>query len=127
LAKLTTISGADIEFQPGSVAAVTDHDVETGQAVTTLYGLGAGRVEIAETVEGFLTRIGVLQKFAKLTRPDGSPIWVNAQAVGLVRAPLPDEGPDSARAVVSIAGLHQAIRETPAEATEAIDAHGGDI
>lgn len=58
------------------------------------------------------TEISVQSKpVARLTRPDGSPIWVDAAAVDFVRAPLSNEYPASVRSVLELGSLRQPIRE----------------
>jgi len=56
--------------------AVADHDADTLQAVTTVYGLTDGRVRLTEIPEGFLAKIGVAQSFVKsraqMTHSSGS-------------------------------------------------------
>lgn len=125
MADLTTTDGLQFHFDPGAVTAVADHDADTLQAVTTVYGLIDAPLRVAESARGFLTRIGVAASFAKLTRVNGTFIWVNCAAVTVVRASDPDEYPPSARALVSVGGLTQAVRETPAEVKGVVNAHGG--
>ena len=127
MADLITMDELQFHFDPGAVTAVADHDADTLQAVTTVYGLTDGRVRIAESAEGFLTRIGVGSSFAKLTRVNGTFIWVNCAAVTVVRSPVPDEYPPSARAIVLVGGLTQAVKETPFEVKQAVNARGGKL
>ena len=63
MASLTTLEGLRFFFDKGAVTAVADHDIDTQEDVTTVYGLTAGRLRLAETPEGFLSRIGVLANF----------------------------------------------------------------
>lgn len=127
MADLTTVDGFRYSFEPGAVVAVTDRAVETGAAVTCVYGLTPAPLRIAETVDGFLARIGVSAGFVRLTRADGSPIWVCAAAVSSLRAPLPDEYADSVRAVITAGGLTQGVEEEPDAARAAIDSRGGKL
>ena len=127
MANLTTIDGLQVHFDPAAVTAMADHDVDTGQAATMVYGLSAGAYRIAETVDGFLTRIGVIKTFAELTRTNGTPIWVNAKAVATVRPPLPGEYAPGAASVVTVGSLTQAVTEAPAAVVQAVNAHGGQL
>ena len=127
MAELTTIEGLVFHFNAGAVTAVADHDADTLQAVTTVYGVTDGQLRIGESVGGFLRRIGVAGSFAKLTRVNGTFIWVNSGAVTAVRASDPDEYPASARALVSVGTLTQAVRETVAEVMRVVNAHGGKL
>jgi len=122
---LTTVDGYQITFSAKAVAMLTDHDASTGQVVTCVYGVTKGILHIEESVQNFLQRISMTNKFAQLTRPNGSPVWINASAVSSIRAPLPDEYVDAVNAVISIESLNQGVTETPAEATTLINEHGG--
>jgi hypothetical protein len=125
VAELTTIDGLQFHFDPGAVTAVADHDADTLQAVTTVYGLTDGRVRLAETPEGFLARIGVASSFVRLTRPNDTFIWVNCAAVTVVCSPPADQYPVAAKALVTVGTLTQAVRETPGAVKEAVNARGG--
>jgi hypothetical protein len=124
---LTTVDGYQITFSAKAVAMLTDHDASTGQAVTCVYGITKGVLHIEEGVQEFLQRISMTKKFAQLTRPNDSPVWMNAGAVASVRAPLPNEYVDAVNAVVSIGSLFQGVTETPAEAVKLINAQGGSL
>jgi hypothetical protein len=127
MADLTTVDGFRYSFMPGAVVAVTDREVGTGAAVTCVYGITPTPLRIAETVDGFLARIGVSAGFVRLTRADGSPIWVCAAAVSSLRGSLPDEYADSVRAVITAGGLTQGVEEDPDAVKAAIDARGGKL
>jgi len=127
MADLTTTDGSTVHFDPGAVTAVADHDADTGDAVTTVYGLSAGLYRIGEAVDGFLTRIGVAASFVRLTRLDGTFIWANVKAVQTVRTPLVDEYGPQAQAVVAIGSLTQAVTQTPDEVKQIVNAQGGKL
>lgn len=109
MAMLTTVSGDEAAFDPDNVAVVTPND-EGGAAV---YGISKGAVMITENPAAFIARLGIATKLAKLTRPDGSPVWIKGAAVSSLRAPLRDEYPPEAHAVIVTGPLTQAVRETP--------------
>lgn len=125
MADLTTIDGLQFHFDPSVVTAVADHDADTLDAVTTVYGLSDRPLRLAETAEGFLARIGVAQTFAKLTRLNDTFIWVNCVAVTVIRSPLPYEYAAVAQAVVSVGALTQAVKETLNQVKEVVNARGG--
>jgi len=127
VADLTTLDGLHFHFDPSVVTAVADHDADTLQAVTTVYGLTAAPVRIAATPHGFLARIGVAPSFVRLTRPDDTFVWVNCTAVTVVHSPPPDLYPGTTRSLVSVGGLVQAVKETPGEVKRAVNAHGGKL
>ena len=51
---------------------------------------------------------------AKLTRPDGEPVWVNAAAAISVRTPLPGEYAPTVKTVIKLGRSQQGVRETVA-------------
>ena len=127
MASLTTVDGSQISFDPSAVTAVADRDADTGDAVTTVYGLTGGRVRITESVHAFLRRIKVEANFGRLTRPNGTFVWINSKAVISVRPPQDGEyGPDI-HAVVSVGTLTQAVKQTPAEVARIVKAHHGNL
>jgi hypothetical protein len=123
VADLTTVDGLQFSFDPAAVSAVTDRDPDTGAADTCVYGITAGFVKIRETVNGFLGRLGIAGKFAKLTKPNGAPVWINAPAVTSVRAASTSLGdPPKANSVVSVGSLTQRLTQDLVTAKAAINA-----
>jgi hypothetical protein len=127
MASLTTVDGSQISFDPTAVMAVADRDADTGDAVTTVYGLTGGRVRIAESVHAFLHRIKGEANFGRLTRPNGTFVWINCKAVISVRQPLDGEYGSDVRAVVSVGTLTQAVQQTPAEVERIVKTHHGSL
>ncbi len=126
MASLTTIDGTEFHFDPSALLAVADHAADSGEAVTTVYGLTAGWLETRERADGLLQRIGASGTFAKLTRPDGSAVWVNCKVVSVVRPSTEEEDP-AAHAVVSVGTLNQAVKETTTQIAEAVNDRGGSL
>jgi len=116
-----------IAFDQSDVFAVTDHDAITGDAVTCVYGVSAAPVNINETVSGFLERLDITAKFAKLTRPNSSSIWICGSAVTSIRATLPGEYDPRAKSVVNVGSLTQAVCQDTDTAIAAVNAHGGKL
>lgn len=127
MAQLVTKGGLKISFDPDDVFAVSDHDAETGEAVTCVYGVEAAYVPISETVNGFLERLGLTAKFAKFTRPNSTAVWVCGSAVASIRPNLDGEYDPPVRSVISVGTITQAVCEDADAATAAIDAHGGKL
>jgi hypothetical protein len=127
--QLTTTDGRRIGFDPGAIVAIADRDPDTGAAVTCIYGLSppSAFIRISEPVGAFLARLSIVSWFVKLTRPDGSPVWINAAAVILLRKPLPGEFRADARSVVLAPGLWQAVTQDPAMVKAAVEAAGGRV
>lgn len=127
MATLTTTGGAAITFGASAVAAIADHNDTTGEAVTTVYGIGNSPLMIAETVQGFLQRLNIAASFAQLTRPDGRPVWISGAAVSMLRAPSAGEYAPAVKTVISAGPLTQGVKEPPANAIAALNAHGASL
>jgi membrane-bound lytic murein transglycosylase B len=67
------------------------------------------------------------RSFARLTRPDGEAVMINGFAVTQVRAPIPGEYTTGVHAVVAMGRLRQGVRESVAQATRLLRAHGGRV
>ena len=127
MATLTNIDGYQIAFDPSKICVIADHDADSGQAVTCVYGILKARVETAETVDALLNRLGIASNFVRLTRPSGYFVMICGAAVSVVRPPLPDEYVPEVNAVILVGSITQGVTENVANATAAINAHGGRI
>ncbi len=127
MAELNTTDGLPFYFDPSSVTAIADHDEDSGEAVTLVYGLTSQGLRLREGAAAFLARIGGTKKFAKLTRLDGSPVWVNGAAVTVIRPPFQNEYSPAANAVIPIGALTQAVQETPAQVRHLVNACGAKL
>ena len=123
--ELTTVDGDMIMFTADSVIAIADHDDDTGTAVTCVYGVTQAMLHIAEPVETFLYRVGITQAFAKLTRPNGLPVWIRGNAVLSIRAPAVGEYAGEGKTVIFTSAITQDVKETMPTVAHLIDAHGG--
>lgn len=121
MASLPTLDNVQYFFDPSNVAAISDHDPSTGAATTCVYGLSAsGYVTIGETVQQFMTRLDISEKFAKLTRPDGTPIWINGSSMSSIR-PRVASDKSGANAVLSFSSMPpQWVSETAVVAAAAL-------
>jgi soluble lytic murein transglycosylase-like protein len=70
---------------------------------------------------------GHAENMARLTRPDGTPVAVDAAAVASVRAAFPGEYPPSVRSVIQIGRKAQGVRESVASAKAIIRRRGGAV
>ncbi len=98
------------------------------------YNAGPGRVErggrLPAETRAYVGNITKALRTApvdlvKLTRPNGAAVKIDVNQVTGIRAALPGEYPKSVKAVVTIAGKPQAVRENVAVAINAIRATGG--
>jgi hypothetical protein len=64
---------------------------------------------------------------AKLTRPDGGPVWVNAAAAISVRAPIPGEYASGVQSVVKFGRSEQGVRESVAMVKRTLRSHGAAV
>jgi hypothetical protein len=127
MATLTTVDGIQITFVAKAVAALADHDANTGLAVTFVYGITKEELRISESVEAFMKRLRITKNFAQLTRPNGFAVWINGSAVVSIRAPLPNEYVASVKTVIFADSLTQGVQESTADVTTAVNDHGGDL
>jgi hypothetical protein len=104
-----------------------DHDPSTDATETCVYGTIKSMVAIDETVQDFMKRVKVTNQFGQLTRADGRQVWINGAAVGSLSAANPGEFVDGVKTVVTTAALVQGVRETPSEATDALNARGANL
>ena len=64
---------------------------------------------------------------AKFTRPNGTPVWIDAAAAVSVRAAFPGEYAPGVRAVITVGRLRQGVRESVARTRATLRAHGGGV
>lgn len=81
-------------------------------------------VNVTGSVEGLK---GAARGTAQFTRPNGSPILIDASQVTKVRAPLPDEYAPSVQSVITVGKVRQGVREDLAKVVATIRARGGAI
>ena len=120
MASLTTVTGLQLTFDPNSVNAVGDFTAVAGPGVTGVYGVAAHAVQIRETIDGFLSRLGIAASFVKLTEPNGGVLQVRASAVTEIRGALPDVEIAGAKTAIFVGGQYLSIQETPGAATAII-------
>jgi hypothetical protein len=127
MANLTSIGGIQFVFDPAAIVAIADRDADTGEAVTVVYGLTAGQLRVPESVQGLLNRLGLSQKFAKLTRPNNTSVWMSGQGVKVARQPLAHEYSPPVQSVVSAGDLTQGVTENLGQVRQAVNASGGSL
>jgi hypothetical protein len=87
MADLITADGIQYYFDPGQIAAISDHDPSTGDVTTCVFGLSPrGYLRVEESVREFMSRVKLADKFGQLTLADGASIWVNASLVSSIRS-----------------------------------------
>ncbi|HWE45297.1 MAG TPA: hypothetical protein VG407_04640 [Caulobacteraceae bacterium] len=125
LPTLTTIRGLDLAFRADAVVAVSERDPESGAEITCVYGLGDSFHKISEPVDGFLSRIGLLDKFAKFTRPNGASILICAPAVTVLTTAQEGLFGPEVKTVIIAGAFSQAVKESLHQVRAELAAHGG--
>jgi hypothetical protein len=123
MAILTTIDGREIKCSPSSVTVITDYDVFTHAAVTSVYGVRKAVLEISETPSAFIERLGIQKNIAQLTRSTGRSIWICGDAVTALSEPLPNSYVDGVNTVIEIGSLRLGVAELIEVASREINAH----
>jgi hypothetical protein len=124
---LSTIRGLDLAFRADAVLAVADRDAESAAEVTCVYGLGPSFQKINETVDAFLSRIGMSDKFAKFTRPNGTAIWISAPAVNYITTAQEGLFGAEVKTEIHAGGFRQPVKENLTQVRATVAAHGGGL
>ncbi|MEI9995380.1 MAG: transglycosylase SLT domain-containing protein [Rhizomicrobium sp.] len=74
---------------------------------------------------GVRHRAGGKAALARLTRPDGTAVLIDAGAVVSIRAALPGEYAPGVQSVIAVGRLRQGVREDARAATAIVRGHGG--
>jgi len=114
---ITIVSGVQYTIDPDAIETITDHD-EHGAAGTYLHGITRDALEISDPVDLFLAKIPT--KFAKLTRENGSAVWINVEAVSAL-GPAANLSP-AAHTKIWLGSSSEPVTETLAAAKTAINA-----
>ena len=109
---ITLANGTQLHIRPAQVTMVSG----AGQQ-SQVSGFGPEKLEVQEGAQALLNHLQIAAAFAPFTTPNGVPIWVNRDAVSLVRAPLTIE---NGQAVVYAGGEKQALAETVAVVRAAV-------
>ena len=125
--QLVTLEGTQFSFNVMAVTAVADSDADTGEGVTTVYGLASGRLRISTSPEKFLQSVHATDKFVEFTRLDGSHVWINAAAVGVIHSPVREEDSPGANCVIPLGGTRFAVKEALDEVRRLLNTHGANL
>jgi hypothetical protein len=127
MAAITTVEGLRILFDPAAIAAIAGSDGQTGATGAVIYGLGPEGLTVGESTAALIKRLSLASSLAKLTRPDGSPIWINGKSVSVARQPSPGEYQAQVQSVIFAGAIKQAVRETLDDVRQAIDRAGANL
>jgi len=125
----------DITALDGSLLHVCDEAItmvtggEPGDDAPRAYvtGPAPARIPVREGPARLVARLRTTKLLAPLTRLDGTPLWIAAGAVTLLRQPVAGESPPGAgaRAMICLGPAYEAVRETVEQAHDIITRHGG--
>jgi hypothetical protein len=110
---LVTLMGMTITVPDSAINVVSGP--YPGEANVKSYvrgGFGPGAIETNEDASHFVDRLQTT--LARLTRPNGTPVWVKASAITIMRFPFDTEissPPNVVRSVIMVGGFHQALQE----------------
>jgi len=110
---LVTLMGMTITVPDSAINVVSGP--YPGEANVKSYvrgGFGPGAIETNEDASHFVDRLQTT--LARLTRPNGTPVWVQASAITIMRFPFDTEissPPNVVRSVIMVGGFHQALQE----------------
>src|SRR6201995_5026675 len=110
---IRALDGTEVAVNENTVTLVAGpYPHDPGQH-TYVHGVDRGVLVTAENAAGLVARLGADPPLMKLTRRDGSPVWIKRSAVSEIRAPIATErqGRGAVKAVVVIGDLRQAVRE----------------
>jgi len=126
---IRALDGTAVDIDENAVTLLCGpypHDVGSH---TYVHGVERGVLVTAEDAAALAARLRVNPPWAKLTRPNRTPVWIKGAAVTTLRAPLPTErqGRGAVNAVVVLGELHQAVHEDFATAERVLNAHGAQV
>ena len=110
---IRALDGTEVAVKEDAVTLVAGpypHDLGPH---TYVHGVDRGVRVTAEDAAALVARLGADPPMVRLTRPDGSPVWVKRSTISEIRPPRTTEqqGGAAVKAVVIIGDLHQAVRE----------------
>jgi len=108
---LVTLMGMTVTVPDSAINVVSGpYPGEEGVKSYVRGGFGPGAIETNEDASHFVDRLQ--STLARLTRPNGTPVWVKASAITILRFPFDTEmSPPNVRSVIIVGGFHQALQE----------------
>jgi hypothetical protein len=110
---ITTVGGGTVSVVDSSINVVSGpYESYPGIKSYVRGSFAPGAIESTEDAAHIVGRLQV--PLAKLTRPNGTAVWVKISAITMVRYPLDTEipaHPNLVRSVIMVGGFHQALQE----------------
>ncbi len=124
---ITALDGTQLTIDDNSVTLITGPNPDDPAERSYIAGPEPGTIVSAEDAAALVARLHPKHAFVVLTRPDGTPVWINGSAVSVISPPSPFDIPDgeTVGAVLQIGGRHQAVKEDLTIVKAKINAGGG--
>jgi hypothetical protein len=114
---IVTLTGMTVTVPDSAINIVSGPYPGDVGVKSYIRSLGLGAIESSEDASHFVDRLQAT--LARLTRPNGTPVWVKASAITMLRFPLDTEIPSPPNVVRSVimvgrtpvGGFHQALQE----------------
>ena len=109
---IVTLTGMTVTVPDSAINVVSGpYPGEDGVKSYVRGGFGPGAIETNEDASHFVDRLQ--STLARLTRPNGTPVWVKASAITILRFPFDTEmsPPNVVRSVIIVGGFHQTLQE----------------
>jgi hypothetical protein len=126
--EITNIDGIKTFIRDDAITVISGpypHDPDYCSYVRGAFG--PGPLITAEDALHLADRLALARPLTLLTRPNNTPVWINASAVTIVRFPFDTEladPPSLVQSVVMVGSFHQALREDVATAHRILLANG---
>ena len=131
MADIVIIGGPTLHVDPDSITAVAGPSVTAPELHVEVFGAAPHPVSTLEGPDSIMAKLDLDRPFAKLTRPDGSPIWIRGKSVNRVRVPLAEETlgrpAGAVQSVVFFGGDRQLLREDVATLRPILIAAGAKV
>jgi hypothetical protein len=124
--EVTTIFGKKVRLAEESISVITGPAPSEDGPLAHITGPAAGSLIIKEAPQLLIARLANPNAFAVFHRPNGTPVWIRAPSVSMVRAPLWTEtgiGLGSVKAVILGGGFHQSVQEDVSTTEQIVAAH----
>lgn len=127
---VTNVNGLQADIKDESITVISGpYPWEAGEFCYMRGSFGPGTFVANEEASHLVGRLRLAKPLVQLTRPNDTPVWVQANAVTMIRYPMDTELPDPGssivvKSVIIVGGFHQALRETVADAHRLLGAGG---
>ena len=126
MVEITDIKGDRTFIRDDTITVVIAGSADDPRPFTKVHGsFGSGIEQTKEAAAALVSRLAT--RLVKLSRPNDTPVWVNAAAVTTLRPPLDIElltAPRLVRSVIMIGDFYHSLREDVATASRLLGIGG---